>query len=183
MTLQELQQAFTEKQEELHIHQFGFIKTKQLVINQGVRDLCVMNACGCYGTNWRCPPGVGTVEECREKIMNYENVFIFTSKHDIEDSYDFEGMMDAKDVHEELSKHIVAYFKELYPQDKLILSGDGACGKCASCTYPDAPCRFPDDVYPTVESYGVEVYKMAQAAGINYINGVNTVTYFGCIMF
>ena len=74
------------------------------------------------------------------------------------------------------------FFSELYPGDKLILSGDG-CDRCEKCTYPDAPCRFGNEVYPTVESYGVEVNKLAETVNINYINGANTVTYFGCVIY
>ena len=179
----DLQKAIAEKRQELGIHQFGFMTTDKLSIHQGVRELCEMNSCGRYGKCWTCPPGVGTVEECRERMMKYENVFVFTTKHDIEDSYDFEGMMDAKEIHEKISRKVVDYFCEIYPHDKLILSGDGGCSRCEKCTYPDAPCRFPEEVFPTVESYGVEVYKIAQSVNINYINGENTVTYFSCIMF
>ena len=178
----DLQKAIAEKQTELQIHQFGFTTTDQLSIHQGVRDLCEMNSCGRYGKSWSCPPGVGTLEECRDKIMKYRNVFVYTTKHDLEDSYDFEGMMEGKDAHEEISRKIVAYFSEIYPGDKLILSGDG-CDRCEQCTYPDAPCRFGNEVYPTVESYGVEVYKLAETVHVNYINGPNTVTYFGCILY
>ena len=106
----------------------------------------------------------------------------YTVSYDLEDSYDFEGMMEGKDAHEEISRKVVACFSELYPGDKLILSGDG-CDRCEQCTYPDAPCRFGNEVYPTVESYGVEVYKLAETVPVNYINGPNTVTYFGCILY
>ncbi len=171
-----------EKQQELGIHQFGFTTTDRLAINQGVRELCEMNSCGRYGRSWACPPAVGPLEECRAKIMAYENVFVYTTVHELEDSYDFEGMMEGKDAHEEISKEVVAYFDTLYPGKKLILSGDG-CNRCGTCTYPDAPCRFPGEIYPTVESYGVEVYQLAKVVKINYINGKDTVTYFSCIMF
>ena len=178
----DLQKAIAERQKELKIHQFGFTTTDCLSIHQGVRDLCEMNACGRYGKSWSCPPAVGTLEECREKSMKFRNVFVYTTMHPLEDSYDFEGMMEGKDAHEEISRKIVAFFSELYPGDKLILSGDG-CDRCEKCTYPDAPCRFGNEVYPTVESYGVEVNKLAETVNINYINGANTVTYFGCVIY
>ncbi len=178
----DLEKIIAEKQEELKIHQFGFTTTDKLNINQGVRDLCEMNSCGRYGNSWSCPPAVGTVEECRDRIMKYKNVFVYSTKHDLEDSFDFEGMMDGKDAHEKISGKVVEYFRSLVPGDMLILSGDGCC-RCKKCTYPDAPCRFPGEVYPTVESHGVEVYRLAQTVNINYINGKDTVTYFSCIMY
>ncbi len=177
-----LEEKIAEKQDEFGIHQFAFTTTDTLSIHEGVRELCEMNSCGRYGKSWSCPPAVGTLEECREKIMQYKNVFVYTTKHDIEDSFDFEGMMAGKDVHEGISREVVKYFSTLVPGEKLVLSGDG-CARCGECTYPDAPCRFPGEVFPTVESYGVEVYALAKSAHINYINGPNTVTYFGCIVY
>ena len=35
----------------------------------------------------------------------------------------------------------------------------------------------------SLEAYGVNVSRMAQAAGMKYINGANTVTYFGAVLF
>ena len=170
------------KQQELCIHQYGFTTTDKLVFSKGVRDLCEMNSCGHYGKSWACPPGVGPLEECREKILQFENVFVFTTKHDLEDSYDFEGMMAGKDRHDEICEHVTEYFKTLVSGPLLVLSGE-SCSRCSKCTYPDAPCRFPDKLAPSVESYGVEVNRLAKTVDVNYINGANTVTYFGCIMF
>ncbi len=177
-----LQKEIAIRQKELKIHQFGFTTTDRLVINQGVRDLCVMNSCGRYGSSWACPPAVGTVEECRDRIIQYKNVFVYSTLHELEDSYDFEGMMAGKDDHEAISKNVADCFRTLWPGELLILSGDG-CTRCKKCTYPDAPCRFHGEIFPTVESHGIEVYRLAQTVHINYINGKDTVTYFGCILY
>ena len=34
-----------------------------------------------------------------------------------------------------------------------------------------------------LEAYGINVSKLAEVAGMNYINGKDTVTYFGAILF
>jgi hypothetical protein len=36
---------------------------------------------------------------------------------------------------------------------------------------------------PSLEAYGVNVSKLAASAGMKYINGQNTVTYFGAVLF
>lgn len=176
-----LKEYIAANQESLGIHQYAFLPVSRLVFSENVRELCKMNSCGHYGKSWACPPGVGTLEECRERILKYENLFVFTTVHPLEDSYDFEGMMDGKEKHSRLCPDIAKLFRQNY-KDLLILSAEG-CNRCQTCTYPDAPCRFPDTVFPSIESYGVEVNQLAAAAGINYINGVNTVTYFGCILY
>lgn len=180
--MEKIKNAIARHQQELHIHQYGFTTTDQLVFSKGVRDLCEMNSCGHYGKTWACPPGVGTLEECISKIQSFRHVFVFTTRHDLEDSYDFEGMMAGKEEHDKICETVTDYFKTLIPGNMLILSGE-SCSRCSQCTYPDAPCRFPDKLAPSVESYGVEVNRLAKTVNVNYINGANTVTFFGCIVF
>lgn len=165
----------------LGIHQYAFLTTDKISFSPDVRKLCEVNACGLYGKTWACPPGVGPLEECISRIRKYENIFVFTTLHQLEDSFDFEGMMSGRDKHNDLCPTIAKLFSEKY-DDILVLAGEG-CSKCPTCTYPDAPCRFPDSLHPSIESYGVMVNKLAAVGGINYINGTNTVTYFGCIIY
>ena len=62
--------------------------------------------------------------------------------------------------------------------------GSYGCGLCPVCAKKtDEPCRFPDLAMSSLEAYGIYVSKMAEAAGMNYINGANTVTYFGAVFF
>ncbi|MBR6781391.1 MAG: DUF2284 domain-containing protein, partial [Clostridia bacterium] len=61
--------------------------------------------------------------------------------------------------------------------------GCGSCDLCEKCTYPDAPCRFPDRALTSVEANGIQVIELAKNIGINYNNGENTVTYFSMILF
>lgn len=171
-----------EQKEDLHIHQMGCTTVDQIHFSEGVRHLCEANACGGYGRSWVCPPAVGTYEECKSAIEKYSQIFVFSTLHQLEDSYDFEGMMEGKERHNEICLNVVKLFKEHYEKEALILAAE-RCEKCETCTYPDAPCRFPEDTYPSIESYGVEVNRLAKTIGINYINGANTVTYFGAICF
>ena len=71
--------------------------------------------------------------------------------------------------------------KTLIP-NALILSNE-SCNRCKKCTYPDAPCRFPDKLYPSIEGFGFIVSELATQAGIKYNNGPNTVTFFGAVLY
>ena len=166
---------------ELGIHQFAFLKTTDLRFSDGVRQLCKENSCGQYGRTWACPPGVGPLEECKRQLLSYENLFVFTTVHPLEDSFDVEGMAAGKERHAQVRPQVVRLFEEQY--GNILVLSTGGCQLCASCTYPDAPCRFPKKLQPSLSSYGVEVNRLAARAGINYINGVNTVTYFTCILY
>ena len=176
-----LEQEVAANRERLGIHEYGFVPTAQIVTSQMVRKLCEQNACGAYGKTWACPPGVGTLEECAARMRAYDTVFVFTTRHELEDSLDWEGMAAGKKAHDAICPGVVDFFRARVG-DMMVLSTEG-CAHCATCTYPDAPCRFPDRLHPSIESYGVEVNVLAGSAGVRYHNGPNTVTFFSCIFF
>lgn len=66
--------------------------------------------------------------------------------------------------------------------DYLLLSNEG-CIRCSDCTYPHYPCRFAEKLFPSVEGFGIRIDALAKSANIKYINGENTVTYFGLLLF
>ena len=70
--------------------------------------------------------------------------------------------------------------REEYP-GALVL-GDGACDNCRECTYPDAPCRFPERQSSAMEAYGMLVSEVCQQNDILYYYGPGTLTYVGCIL-
>ena len=163
------------------IFQHKLIKSSDIPFSAEVIKMCEMNACGKYGTCWTCPPGVGEPEELEKKIKSYENAFVFSCKHDLEDSFDFEGMMEGQNKARRVLDEILEKMKE----DGVLFMALGCegCKLCEKCTYPDAPCRFPEKVIPSVEACGINVVELAEKTGINYNNGTGTVTYFCIILF
>ncbi len=121
------------------------------------------------------------MEECKSRILKYQHLFVFTTVHELEDSYDFEGMMEGKERHNALCPNIAESFRNEYP-DLLILSAEG-CNRCKTCTYPDAPCRFPQRMLPCMEGYGILVTGLAERCGITFLNGNNLVTWFSLILY
>ena len=115
--------------QKIGIYQYGFIQTTQITFLNEVRGFCEGNVCRHYGTTWACPPAVGTVDECRKRSLSYSRALVFNAKYNLEDSFDYEGMMIG---HREFKK----------------------------------VCNM-----------------LAKSANINYINGENTVTYFGLLLF
>lgn len=101
----------------------------------------------------------------------------------LEDSYDFESMMEAARLHNELSRALAKWFATLPFAKKLHLGAGGChmCGVCAKRT--NEPCRHPELAMPSLETYGINVSELAASSGMKYINGQNTVTYFGALLF
>ena len=68
--------------------------------------------------------------------------------------------------------------------ERVLHLGSGGCGVCKVCGKVDGtPCRFTDLATASLEAYGINVSALAKAGGMKYINGQNTVTYFGAVLF
>lgn len=162
-----------------HIHESAIISAKRISFSATVLDACKQNLCGKYGTSWMCPPAVGNIETLKEKYTAFQSAFVFTTKHEIEDSFDFEGMMQAGAAHTEIESRIADAVRNYGG----VILGAGGCKLCESCTYPTAPCRFSNKAKPSVEACGIDVVHLANECGIRYHNGENTVTYFSVVFY
>ena len=175
----------TEKIKEIAVrsgaYEVGLIDTGDLVFHDEIRKICEGNSCRNYNASWACPPAVGTLEECRERVAQYGRMLLFTACYPLGSSFDFNGMITAMKEFKKVSDQLHANVEPVL-SDFLILSNEG-CGRCKKCTYPDAPCRFPDMLHHSIEGYGFIVSELAKLAGVRYHNGENTVTYFGGLLF
>ena len=159
----------------------GALDTAALRFHPEVRATCEGNRCRGYGSSWACPPAVGTLEECRERVLGFGKLMLVSKAYLLEDGMDFAGvgaaMGDFKTCALELGKALRPRLKKL-----LILSNEG-CGRCRTCTWPEEACRFPEELQPSIEGFGFIVSELAKQAGIPYLNGKDTVTFFGAVLY
>lgn len=149
------------------------------------RKLCEMNHCGNYNKNWMCPPHIGKIDELIDEIRNYEWALVYQTVGELEDSFDFEGMMEAQRLHDKLVFNIRKVAEGFLDKDaRMLLLGAGGCKVCEDCSKrSNKPCRHPESAVSSLEAYGIDVSQLAKAAGMKYTNGNNTVTYFGALLF
>lgn len=167
----------------LGAYKASIITTKDISLDRSFREICASNTCGIYGKCWMCPPNVGDIDVLINEVGKYDYALIYQTVTELEDSYDFEGMIAAKKNFYPLAQGIRETFNNFKFRNVLHL-GVGGCGLCEICAKRiDEPCRFPDKAMPSLESYGINVSQLAKAAGMKYINGQNTVTYFGAVLF
>jgi len=160
----------------------GLAKVADISFNPKFRDACEQNVCGKFGTCWMCPPDVGDINEMISYAKTFENIFVFQTIGQLEDSFDIEGMEDAAKKHNALVATLAKNCNRVL--ENYLILGAGACHICLSCTKPEnKPCAHPKKAIPSLEAYGVAVAELAKISGLAYINGVNTVTFFGGIMF
>lgn len=158
------------------------IETADIPFDKSLRDYCTMNMCGQYGKNWACPPGVGEPDELIERAKKYKYALVFQTVSELEDSFDFEGMQAAAKRHRELSKSVREKIAEKAKEHlELTAGGCNICEKCAKMS--DEPCRFPEKAVSSLEAYCIQVSQLAEKCGMKYINGKDTVTYFGAYLY
>ena len=172
-------EAFEAALAELPVAQYIFFPTKELEFSDRVRTVC-RQECPRYGTSWACPPAVGTVEACREKVLSYPAGLVFTTLTEVEDIADLEATLATRAPHEQITRQVRDILRQ-YASDVLTLSTE-ACAICEHCTYPNAPCRNPDRMFPCVESYGVVATDLAEKNGIEFYHG-NLVTWFSVLCY
>ncbi|MDR0486682.1 MAG: DUF2284 domain-containing protein [Treponema sp.] len=157
--------------------EYAVIPVAAIIFSPELIKACESNICGNYNKCWTCPPAIGSLEDQKRKITAFSSSFVFTTKADLEDSFDYEGMTRAKAVHDKLT----AELHERFGASNAVY-GAGGCTICGRCAYP-ASCRFPGKTYSSIEAAGINVTELSRAAGIRYNNGENTVTYFSMILF
>lgn len=158
------------------------ISVDQIVTSAEFREACRKNLCGAWGRCWMCPPDVGGIESLMAELRTYQHGLWYQTIGELEDSFDIEGMGDAKKKHVRLSQQVEELVKPLL--GKHLHLSCGGCGLCERCTRIDnEPCRFPDRAMASLEAYGVDVYQTTKSTSLKYINGQNTVTYFSVVLF
>lgn len=161
----------------------AIIQQDQIVLSASFRDVCRDGMCGGYGRCWMCPPDIGDIEPLMEAVRSYPQGILYQTIGTIEDSYDFEGMREIGKRHEEIGIQIQKTVSGLLKAPFLHLSC-GGCRLCERCArLDDLPCRHPDLALPPMEGYGIDVYNTTSSTDLKYINGTNTVTYFGLVLF
>ena len=163
------------------IREYRLLSPKQLSFSPAVSEACASNVCGKYGSCWTCPPSVGTPHLWQQRILQYEHLAVFTCVHPLEDCFDFEGMIHGQNETMALLQQLRTKLSQ-HKMDILPL-GCASCNLCQKCTYPQEPCRFPQQAIVSVEACGIDVVQLSRDTGIRYHNGDNTVTYFCIILF
>ncbi len=161
----------------------SIIDASQIVAERAFRQMCEQNSCGMYNKCYMCPPDVGDINVLMKEIRNYRYALVYQTVTELEDSFDFEGMTEAKKKTYPIAQALRKVFDN-ENMEKVLHLGAGGCGVCEKCFKQSGqPCPFPEKALPSLEAYGINVSSLAKTAGMKYINGQNTVTYFGAVLF
>ena len=165
---------------ELPLYQYAFIDTAELAFSQRVRYICETE-CPMYNTTWACPPAVGSVAACQERVMAFKEGLLIATITEVSDIANIAETLATRTEHEEITRQVLAMVRQQAGQT-LTLSTE-ACTHSEHCTWPEAPCRFPDRMFPCLESHGILVTDLAEKRGIEFQFSGNTVTWFSLILY
>lgn len=166
---------------ELGFSQAAPLAMEALAPNAQVRAMCAADRCGMYGRSWSCPPGCGTLSRLEREMKGYARGLLVQTTAPLEDEFDAAGMAQARTRHRRSFEALVRCLRRFGQQDCLPLTA-GACRVCLSCTYPDAPCRFPQKRMASMEACGLLVSEVCSRSGLGYFYGTGTVTYTSCVL-
>jgi len=165
---------------------FGFshaapLDPDTLIVYDEVRDMCAADRCGLYGHCWTCPPACGSVEQHRQQISRYRKGIIVQTTGQLEDAFDFETMQSTQKEHQATFHR---YAEKLRPSlPGLLALASGGCDLCECCTYPDEPCRTPEQALSSMEAYGLFVSEVCRKNDLPYTYGNDTITYVSCYLW
>ena len=166
---------------ELPLYAYFFINPDRLEFADRIRWIC-QHECPMYGKTWACPPAVGEVAECKEKCLSYEKCLVVGTIVEVADSADIQETLATRYDHEKLTNQVRDLMREqgVIPY---ILSTE-ACAVCERCAYLDGlPCRMPGKMHPCVESHGINIIPTLEENGLDFVYGVNIVTWYSLFFF
>ena len=175
MTLLEAQLA------ELPLFGYYSIDPRELEFSDRIRWICE-HECPMCGRTWACPPGVGSVQQCKEKVLSYKNCLMIATIVEVNDITNIDETLATRPEHEAITNEV----RDLMRQqgvEPYILSTE-ACAACDRCAILDGqPCRMPDRMHPCVESHGINILPLLEELGLAFQYGENVVTWFSLLLY
>ena len=166
---------------QLPLYIYDHIDLSELEFSDRLRWICE-HECPMYGQSWACPPGVGTVGQCRSRCLGYKNCLMISTITEVEDIASMEETLATRPDHEAVTNEVLQILRDL-GEDPYVLSTE-ACTLCQRCAILDKePCRFPEKMHPCVESHGINVVPMLESRGLEFQFGCNVVTWISLLFY
>ena len=173
-------QILEEQLSQLPLYCYFFVKTDEISFSERIRYICE-HECPMYGKSWACPPGTGSVEECKRRCMAFEDALMIATVTEVSDIANIEETLATRGDHEEITAMAADMVR--HQADKVYVLSSEACAVCEECAYPNGECRHPELMNPCVESHGIILSELAEKYGVEFQYGGNIVTWFSLIFY
>ena len=166
---------------ELPLYTFFYIDPNRLEFSDRIRYICQAE-CPRYGKSWACPPGVGSVAECKAKCLSYKECLVIGTITECQDIADIQETLATRPDHENLTDQVADMLRDM-GVEPYILSTD-SCAICANCTFPEGkPCRHLDKMHPCIESHGINIIPTLEENGLEFQYGGNIITWYSMLFY
>lgn len=166
---------------ELPLYTYFYIDPKQLEFSDRIRYIC-RTECPRYGQSWACPPGVGSVEECKAKCMGYKECLVIGTITECSDIADIDETLATRPEHEAITDQVSQLLRDM-GVEPYILSTD-SCAICEKCTCPEGkPCRHLERMHPCIESHGINLIPTLEENGLEFQYGGNIITWYSMLFY
>ncbi len=132
----------------LGVEDAKIISADTIEVSHAVRWKCRFG-CDSYGERLTCPPNVPSVDETEKMVDEFNYTLLLHGHNDPE----------MQDIVVKLEHEIFldGYYKAL----------GLACGPCKRCEIEDceSPCPYPEEIRPSLEACGIDVYKTVRNNG------------------
>jgi predicted metal-binding protein len=154
-----------------------------LVPEQRIRDLCFENRCGNYGNNYMCPPHIGSVEEIKVRLKEFQQGILLQYSQALDVAGDIKGLRQTKvDFHNKVLR-----LEECLRNRGLKHVWGMIGGNCALCEICKAetgdPCPYPDKARTSLESLAINVVGLLEKFSLDRDFHPDRITWTGCILF
>ena len=177
MDLERLEAALAQ----LPLYVYFFADPRDLEFSERIRYIC-REECPRYGQSWACPPGVGPVDQCREKCLGYGSCLVIGTITECTDIADIAQTLATRPAHEAVTDEVAELLRQQGIQP-YILSTD-SCAICSQCTCPKGePCRHPEKMHPCIESHGINLIPLLEANGLEFQYGEDIITWYSLLFY
>ena len=166
---------------DLPLYTFFYTDPAQLEFSDRIRYICQAE-CPRYGKSWACPPGVGSVADCKAKCLGYRECLVIGTITECDDIADINETLATRPDHEALTDQVADMLRDM-GVEPYILSTD-SCAICANCTFPEGkPCRHQDKMHPCIESHGINIIPTLEENGLEFQYGGNIITWYSMLFY
>ena len=166
---------------ELPLYTYFYIEPQRLEFSDRIRYICQAE-CPRYGQSWACPPGVGSVEECKAKCMGYKECLVIGTITECSDIADIDETLATRPDHEAVTDQVSQLLRDM-GVEPYILSTD-SCAICENCTCPEGkPCQHPERMHPCIESHGINLIPTLEENGLEFQYGGNIITWYSMLFY
>jgi len=152
-----------------------------LIPEERIREYCYENLCGHYGKHYMCPPIIGSIEEIKSRLGDYNKAILVRYKEEFDVTRDKMKVKRSKiDFHKRILE--LENFLNQTGIDAWGLVG-GSCSFCIECkAISNKPCKHPHKARPSLESLGIDVQKLLDNFGLDNNFYPDKIVWTGCIL-